>query len=217
MTARVFTTSSTLTVHQQGIQVASIDGTMMHGEEVLVSDSYIKISSVGGKVTGVELLNTGTWDKIEKAVDNRHKMDSMMVAQYARECPKGFKVEDIPDTKYRKVTMTDFKELFELEQTVRAGELLVKVVGKFAPKEKRKDGVHFTLRFEFDDGGIMMVPFYSKRATLMERQKPRRELKRAFDEFLKQNPSVEQIQGLKRCMVAHTQLICAEKEQHQQQ
>ena len=46
----------------------------------------------------------------------------------------------------------------------------------------------------------------------MERQKPRRELKRAFDEFLKQNPSVEQIQGLKRCMVAHTQLICAEKE-----
>ena len=60
---------------------------------------FIKVKSDGGKVISVELLNTGTRDKIEK-VDNRHKMDSMMVAQYALECPKGFKVEDIPGTKY---------------------------------------------------------------------------------------------------------------------
>lgn len=217
MTTRVFTTRSTLTVFQQGIERARMSGKMMHDKELKVSDSFIVVKAEGGKVKSVELLNNGTWDKIAKAVGNRHAANSMMVTQYVPERPNGFKVETTPDPKYYKVTMTDFSELFELEQKMLAGELLVKVVCKFAPKEKRKDGVHFTLRFEFDDGGIMMVPFYMKRASLMSRQKPRRELKRAFDEFLKQNPSVEQIQGLKRCMVAHTQLICAEKEQQQQQ
>ena len=186
---------------------------MMHDEVTLVSDSFIMLKAENGEVKDVQLVNKGKWDKIENAVNNTHAANSMMMTQYVPERPNGFKVERTSDPNKYKVTIRDFSELFELEKTVRAGQLLVKVVGKFAPKEKRKDGVHFTLRFEFDDGGIMMMPFYMKRATLMERQKPRRELKRAFDEFLRQNPSVEQIQGLKRCMVAHTQLICAEKEQ----
>ena len=60
MTARVFVTSSTLTVHQQGIELASMNGEMVHHHELLVSDSFIKVKADGGKVTGVELLNTGT-------------------------------------------------------------------------------------------------------------------------------------------------------------
>ena len=37
-----------------------MNGEMVHHHELLVSDSFIKVKADGGKVTGVELLNTGT-------------------------------------------------------------------------------------------------------------------------------------------------------------
>ena len=67
--------------------------------------------------------------------------------------------------------MTDFTELFELEQTVRAGELLVKAVGKFAPKENARTACTLRLGLRLTTV-IMMVPFYSKRATLWNARSP---------------------------------------------
>ena len=214
MNARVTTTKAKLVLVQQDRAVFTNQAdTIKHDDEVGVSDAHMKIHVTGGNLVSVQMTDDGSWDRCEKAVGHRHGVDSKMVTQYARECPGGLKVEEIPGTKFAKVTMTSFRELFELEQTTLTGQLHIKVVSKFARKEKRKNGVHYTLRFEFDDGGVVIAPFFAKRASLMQHQAPRRELKRALDQYLRLNPSDEDMDAVKRFMVERTQSICAVEQQ----
>lgn len=180
-------------------------------EEIECSDGHIQIHVLQGILHTVELLPQGSWDQLAKA---QHQATSKMVSHYAKECPTGLRVEDTKNPKYKKVTMIEFLELFELEQTEFSGVRHVKVVGRFARREKRKSGVHFKLRFSFVDGHSVVASFCSKRAHMLPGQQQRRALRQAYNAFMELNPSDIELELMRMQLQVAVQRINQQREEN---
>tara|TARA_B100000424_G_scaffold264588_1_gene253187 strand:+ start:4268 stop:4987 length:720 start_codon:yes stop_codon:yes gene_type:complete len=164
-----------------------------HGGEVEIRDSAMQFITTNGKLTNVELMANGWWDKCEKQPGFEHKKTSKMAA-YAKECPEGFDMQSAADSSKVIIKMKNFLECFKKTEKEQEGHRHVKVEGMFATGEARKHNVHFTLRFSFADGGTMRVSFVSKRVRRKQHQEQRKDLKRKHDAFMQGDPTPEQMQ-----------------------
>lgn len=182
-------------------------------EEIECSDGHIQIHVLQGILHTVELLPQGSWDQLSKA---QHQTTSKMVSHYAKDCPNGLRVENTQNPQYKKVTMIAFLELFELEQTEFSGVRHVKVVGRFARREKRKSGVHFKLRFSFVDGHSIVASFCSKRASMLRGQQAqeRRALRKAFNTYMDLNPSDIELELMRMQLQVAIQRINQQREEN---
>ncbi len=182
-------------------------------KEIECSDGHIQVHALQGILHTVELLPQGSWDQLNKT---QHQATSKMVSHYAKDCPNGLRVEDTENPKFKKVTMIEFLELFELEQTEFSGVRHVKVVGRFARREKRKSGVHFKLRFQFVDGHSITVSFHAVRASMLRGQQAqeRRALRQAFNTYMDLNPSDIELELMRMQLQVAIQRINQQREEN---